>query len=199
MFERSMLISRCHVECRPGGMPTEPTSSGKARRRLIRAVAFVGLCSCLQPSANAADTISRFIERLYAPYREGGQPIGLHGKRAAQILTPSLRSLIRENVEANAGEVSAPGMDPICVCQDYDRIALHEVKIVSESGARASVIATFSDLGEQREVRFVLQKIGGRWLIDDLRYDESMGLRQQIEAETRILKNADHLKVKRCD
>ena len=199
MFERSMLISRCHVECRPGGMPTEPTSSGKARRCLIRAVAFVGLCSCLQPSANAADTVSRFIERLYAPYRERGQPIGLHGKKAAQILTPSLRSLIRENAEANVGEAGVLSMDPICACQDYDHIALHEVKIVSESGAQASVIATFYDLGEQREVRFMLQKIGGRWLIDDLQYDESMGLRQQIETETRILKNADHLKAKRCD
>lgn len=128
------------------------------------------------PTAGAADT----VEKLYEPYLPGSSiPVP---ELASLPLTTDLKAQVEKAVTyGNLLETPVLDSDPIVGAQDWQIVALDvDAKgRVGEDGV--DVVARFTNLGQPREQTFLMRRVEGAWLIDDISDGEST-LRRRIDA-----------------
>lgn len=85
-----------------------------------------------------------------------------------ELYSPSLLALFEADAERTPeGYVGALDFDPFVNGQDYQ---IEDLAIVAPviDGDQATVIATFTNLGERQEMRFTLVRRAEGWKIDDI-------------------------------
>jgi hypothetical protein len=85
------------------------------------------------------------------------------------IYTPRLKALFAEDKRRANGEVGCIEFDFWTNAQDW---GLRNVRVTSQDVPdhpdRKLVIATFTNLRQPEEIHFDFQKVGGKWLLDDV-------------------------------
>ncbi|MHB1103301.1 MAG: DUF3828 domain-containing protein [Devosia sp.] len=127
---------------------------------------LTALLMLIGPAALAAPVFEDpkgLIAYAYTPYGTGQFPEDLF-----ELYSPTLTELW-EAMEARTpeGEVGAIDFDPFINAQDYEikDLAIGDAAI---DGDQAIVMATFTNFGEPREMRFTLVRRAEGWKIDDI-------------------------------
>ena len=120
--------------------------------------------------AAASGTPQAFLERLYAAYVPHGKGNNFAYPEARAIVDSSLLALLRRDQIMSKGEVGAIDGDPICQCQDWDKLKVLSLRVVPSGTDRASGNVTFTNAGERSSVHFELRMENGSWKIHDLSY-----------------------------
>ncbi|HET6940594.1 MAG TPA: DUF3828 domain-containing protein [Sphingomicrobium sp.] len=115
-------------------------------------------------AAPAAQAPREFIEKVYSSYgQEGFNPLAAPGL----YFSPELTAAIER--DSSGGEVGYLDGDPLCDCQDYDRLSAKVVTILQPS-ARAATVHVHVDLGQDQarelQLRLILTPLG--WRISDV-------------------------------
>lgn len=129
--------------------------SENGRKMILTALALA--------AAQAAQAPREFIEKVYSSYSEEGfNPLAEPGL----YFSPELTGAIEK--DSSGGEVGYLDGDPLCDCQDYDRLSAKVVTILQPS-ARAATAHVHVDLGKEErdlQLRLVLTPLG--WRISDI-------------------------------
>jgi len=155
--------------------------------------ALVGAAAVCAGIALGDDSGARaFMAGLFATYRDNGKPpAGSH-----RIYDSQLQALMDEDIRLAHGEVPALDFDPLCQCQDYQKLVA-QLTVRAASPKAAIVDATLRDLGmpkdRPRNAVFDLVKEHGAWRIHDIHADNPKSLRafliQQNTARSRPQKH----------
>ena len=115
-------------------------------------------------AAQAVQTPREFIERLYSHY---------NSDRFSPLAEPKLyfSSELSAAIakDSSGGEVGYLDGDPLCDCQDYDRITAKIVKI-RQSSSKAATAHVHVDLGKDqvRDLEIRLVNTAAGWRISDV-------------------------------
>lgn len=112
----------------------------------------------LDPAKFVSDVYSHYSDRRSRDYVP-----------PADIYTPRLKALFAEDKRRAGGEVGCIEFDFWTNAQDF---SLRNVRVTSQDVPnhpdQKIVIATFENLRTPEEVHFDFQKVGGKWLLDDV-------------------------------
>lgn len=139
----------------------------------VRAVAAAALAACVAASAGASDkagpeTAEAFLRALYAPYLAGDTKVAPTDIAAPTIFDGHLTALIRKD-QANAkGEVGALDWDPICACQDFERLTALSIKVRLVGPRRAIANLHFMNGTEPTSLTYTLVAGGSGWRVADI-------------------------------
>ena len=137
----------------------------------IRPLAALALAASLASTASAAPTAQSaeaFIRRVYAPYLAGKTDADPTGKAAPAIFAPPLLKLIRQDQAAAGGEVGALDSDPICQCQDFDRLKQLSVAVRNVTPGHATAAVRFVNEGTPEMLTYTLVAVGNDWRVADI-------------------------------
>ena len=115
-------------------------------------------------AAHAGSTPREFIAYVYSQYHhEDFSPL----ERPEKFFSPTLTAAIRK--DSAGGEVGYLDGDPLCDCQDYDRVSAQVRKLVQQTprSAVADIRVTLSPK-ETRDLELKLILTPGGWRISDL-------------------------------
>jgi hypothetical protein len=125
---------------------------------------FSGALSAATEIVDPAKFVTDVYNRIVATERRspGYEP-------PADIYTPRLKALFAEDKRRANGEVGCMEFDFWTNAQDW---GLRNVRVTSQEVPdhpdRKLVIATFTNLRQPEEIHFDFQKVGGKWLLDDV-------------------------------
>jgi len=121
----------------------------------------------------AADTPRGFVAAVYAHYRNHDySPF----KQPEKVFAPPLLAAIKEDERLAQGEVGYLDGDPLCDCQDYERITATITGYQKLTPGLANV-RVHVDLGlkQARDLKLKLARTRAGWRIADIvRADESL-------------------------
>ena len=115
-------------------------------------------------AAHAVQTPREFIEQVYAGYsHEGFNPLA----EPKLYFTPELTKAIEK--DSSGGEVGYLDGDPLCDCQDYERLSA-KVVTIRQPGPKAATAHVRVDLGqhETRDLELRLTMTPSGWRISDV-------------------------------
>ena len=138
----------------------------------------------------AADTPRGFVAAVYARYRDKDfSPF----KRPATVFAPRLLAAINEDSTLNQGEVGYLDGDPLCQCQDFERITATITGYQKLTPSLAAV-RVHVDLGidQARDLKLKLARTRAGWRIADVSSDAEPSLLDALEAANRKLKAEAH-------
>lgn len=120
-------------------------------------------------SASAA-TPQAAITAIYAPFHDTRMQGATFDR---PIFTPRLKALISRWIAVTPKDEvdDLSDFDWLCQCQDWDAGGLNERVVASRAagtGRRLVTVALGKAPGRHERLRFVLQRIGGQWLVDDI-------------------------------
>lgn len=128
-------------------------------------ILFAFAAAAAPAPAAAAETPRRFVERVYAGYRDPDfSPL----KRPERVFAPPLVTAIREEARASRGEVGFMDADPLCDCQDPAgmRPSVTEAARTGPAAARVRVALHFGS--ETRNLSLKLVRTAAGWRIADI-------------------------------
>ena len=122
------------------------------------------LCGTGNAAAQAPADPVAYVRAIYASY-ERDQPSAWYDR----AYSARLRKLIDADQKSAkaAGDAGKFDWDPIINAQDW-KLTDIKVALVSRTGDRAVVDASFHNLGSDQQMRFTLVLERGKWTIDDL-------------------------------
>ncbi|WP_298191662.1 DUF3828 domain-containing protein [Novosphingobium sp.] len=128
------------------------------------------ILAALALAATPAPTPEAAIAAIYAPFRQADMRDAAW-ERA--IFTPRLKALIAKwRAVTPSDEVDdLSDFDWLCQCQDWDAGGLHEriiARRVLLPARRVISVQLGKAPGRRETLRFVLERVGGRWLVDDI-------------------------------
>lgn len=133
--------------------------------------ASVPLAACAHgqaPSQATSPTTSQaFLDTLYMPYKQGKAQETAPARTKA-LYSADLATLIERDRAEAQGEVGVLDYDPICNCQDFDKLADVRVADVHEAGDTASANVSFRNGAASETIAYRLKREGGSWHIDDI-------------------------------
>jgi Protein of unknown function (DUF3828) len=125
---------------------------------------FAGALSAATEIVDPPKFVTDVYDRIVATERRspGYEP-------PTDIYTPRLKALFAEDKRHANGEVGCIEFDFWTNAQDW---GLRNVRVTSQDVPdhpdRKLVIATFTNLRQPEEIHFDFQKVGGKWLLDDV-------------------------------
>lgn len=127
--------------------------------------------------AQAVRAPREFIEQVYSAYGKGGfSPLA----EPKLYFSPDLAAAIEK--DSSGGEVGYLDGDPLCDCQDYDRLSAKVVTILQPS-SKAATAHVHVDLGKDQsrdlELRLVMTASG--WRISDVLGADHHSLLQELK------------------
>lgn len=161
-----MYNDRVPNESRSGNSSSIDMAQHTTRR------ACMVLVAALFPGAFAASTEildpAKFVSGVYSHYAANERRSTAYVP-PDDIYTPRLKALFAEDKRRAGGEVGCIDFDFWTNAQDWGLRNIHVTsRDVAQHPDQKVVIATFVNLGEPQEIHFDFQKIGGRWLLDDV-------------------------------
>ena len=139
------------------------------------------LFALLLATSQPAESPASFIRRIYAGYsRKGYNPLATPGK----FFSPTLTAAIAK--DSAGGEVGYLDGDPLCDCQDYDRVSARilSIKQPSARSANARVHVTLGPR-ESRDLRLSLVLTPSGWRIADVVGTDGHSLLRELQAANR--------------
>ena len=131
------------------------------------------------PDANTIEA-KAFLTELYSHYQDSKVDFTPLFDKAPDYFDPSLLALIRQDQKLSNGEILAFEADPICDCQDYDKISA-DIRILSVTATTAKAGVILTDTGQSpRSMAYDLVKVDGHWRIHDISSPAYPSLRQDI-------------------
>jgi len=115
-------------------------------------------------ASQPAESPAAFVRGVYAGYSHSGyNPLSTPEK----VFSPTLTAAIQK--DSSGGEVGYLDGDPLCDCQDYDRISARILSI-RQPGARSANVRIHVTLGpkEARDLRLSLALTPSGWRIADV-------------------------------
>lgn len=111
-----------------------------------------------------AEGPAAFIQRIYAGYSHAGySPLSVPEK----LFSPTLTAAIRQ--DGAGGEVGYLDGDPLCDCQDYERISARIMKLARPSARSASAqVHVMLGPKEARDLKLNLVLTRSGWRIADI-------------------------------
>lgn len=109
-----------------------------------------------------------FLRSLYSGYMTGQKTPSPTGQAANGLFAPPLLALIRADRALAAGEAGILDQDPICACQDYDKLEQLKIGLEPAGPARANGTVSFENSGTATTVQFSLMEVDGKWRIGDI-------------------------------
>lgn len=146
---------------------------------------FLILAGCLvafvTPAA-AQDMASAeaFLRSLYVGFAPGKKPMAFLGRDIDRVFAPALAGLIRADQALAVGEVGRLDSDPICDCQDWEKLKVTKIEVALDGPKRARATVAFDNFGKQSIVRYRLESVDGKWRIADLAERGMDSLRQML-------------------
>jgi hypothetical protein len=135
-------------------------------------IAALALAAAPAPAATAlaAVTPEAAIAAIYAPFRQEDVHFAVWER---PIFTPHLKAMFAQwRAVAPTDDVDdLSDFDWLCQCQDWDEGGPRERVLRSRAlgpGRRMMTVALGRAPGRHARLRFVLQRIGSQWLIDDI-------------------------------
>jgi hypothetical protein len=115
-------------------------------------------------AAQPAESPDHFVRRIYAGYaHEGYNPLAILDK----VFAPTLAAAIRK--DSSGREVGYLDGDPLCDCQDYERVTA-QIRSLRQSARAAASARIHLVLGpkETRDLRLSLVLTRSGWRIGDV-------------------------------
>ncbi|MEO8380389.1 MAG: DUF3828 domain-containing protein [Acidobacteriota bacterium] len=129
-------------------------------------------------TAVATPAPETLVTELYDQHARSESPFFQTKSRALvdKYFEASLGDLIWKDAVTSSGEVGALEFDPLYDAQDTDikNFAIHPGTI---EGDRASVLVTFENHGEKKQLTYALARLGEVWKITDISFGEGRTLR----------------------
>jgi hypothetical protein len=154
---------------------------GARAARLRQGLAAAVLALCVAASAAAAESATpasaeAFLRALYAPYLAGDTKVSPTGRAAPAIFDRRLTALIRKD-QANAkGEVGALDGDPICDCQDFERLTELSIKVRPTGPGHAIADVRFRNGSSPSTLTYTLVAHGSGWRVADIASQDTPSL-----------------------
>jgi hypothetical protein len=147
-----------------------------------RIVLALGCLLSFAAPAAAQDMASAesFLRTLYAGYAPGKKPPASFGKDVDRLFAPALAGLIRADSALAMGEVGTLDSDPICACQDWDKLKVTKIDLMPDGPKRARATVSFDNAGGKTTVRYWLEAVDGKWRIADISERSMESLRQML-------------------
>ncbi len=121
-----------------------------------------------------------FLTELYSHYQDSKVDFTPLFDKAPDYFDPEMAALIRQDQKLSNGEILAFEADPICDCQDFDKIAA-DIQILNATATTAKAGVVLTDTGQSpRSLAYDLVKIDGHWRIHDISSQNYPSLRQHI-------------------
>lgn len=141
--------------------------------RVAHAVAAAALAIGVAASAAASDdadpgSAEAFLRGLYAPYLAGSTTVAPTDKAAPTIFDGHLTALIRKDQRNAKGEVGALDWDPICDCQDFERLTALSIKVRPAGPARAVATVDFMNGTTPASLTYTLVAGRSGWRVADI-------------------------------
>ena len=95
--------------------------------------------------------------------------------RVDKYFTKTTADLIWKDANTSKGEIGAIDFDPLYDAQDVEKKNFAVGK-ATLNGDTATIAATYANYGEKKRITFVMKNVGGKWKIDDIRYDAGHSL-----------------------
>ena len=122
------------------------------------------------PAYKTKGTPEEFLRDLYERFdRANLDKPDLDGDDAWALADSTLLALINKE-ESLADGVGAYDADPVCECQDWDKITVHKVELSNQRRNRVDA-TVFFELGEgwpEQLITYELVRIRGEWRIHNL-------------------------------
>ena len=145
----------------------------------------------LQLFADATQpTPEAFLKALYAHYADGdiGWRFTPLNENAAAYFDPEMVALMTEDQRLNEGEIGALDANPICNCQDYNRITA-DISMLEATDATARVAVHMRDSYTsgvfERAFTYELVRLKGFWRIHDIHSEDVPSLRDLFIASNK--------------
>jgi hypothetical protein len=154
-------------------------------RHLSIVFVFVLAMTASLAYAAAPSDARQFVVGLYGRYRNSD--VDYLGRDAHLVFSTKLLSLIRkDHARTPKGYAATLDWDPICSCQDPERLRLTaaDIRPVSSAGARADVTLSFVD-GEKQTLGLDLTKHDGAWRISDIHTKDAASLVALLQRQLR--------------
>ena len=135
------------------------------------------LFALLLAASQPAEDPAAFVRRVYAGYSHSGySPLANPGK----LFSPTLTAAIQK--DSSGGEVGYLDGDPLCDCQDYDRVSARILGLRRPSTHSANVQVHVT-LGpkEVRDIRLSLVLTPSGWRIADVVDPRGHSLLQELQ------------------
>ena len=143
-------------------------------------LSLITLFAATPGQAQTPASAEQFLRAVYAPYTRGktGDPTG---SAAPNLFSAEILALIRKDQEINRGEVGAIDADPICACQDLDKLSKLKISVQPRLDGHANATVSFINFSHPTEVRFDLIPAGTEWRIDDISEEGIPSLRDLLK------------------
>lgn len=128
--------------------------------------------------ADAGRDLETFLTELYSHYQDPKVDFTPLFDKAPDYFDPEMVVLIRRDQSFH--ELLAFEVDPICDCQDFDKITA-DIQILNSTATTAKAGVVLTDTGQSpRSLSYDLVKIDGHWRIHDISSQNYPSLRQHI-------------------
>lgn len=135
---------------------------------IMRSAAFAALL-CLAackpqetpPVGDACGDPTPFVRELYAQYAEGAK-----AREYDTIFDDATLALIKRDHDLAGGEVPWLAYDPVCNCQDWENVAVTEVKVTRSAQTVANV--AYTNGGSVFHQDFLLACTSTGWRVHDI-------------------------------
>ena len=115
-------------------------------------------------AAQPAETPRRFLDRIYASYRQSDFSPFVHANR---YFAPRLLAAINEDARLAHGEVGYLDGDPLCQCQDTSGLHARVASVTSIGAGRAKA-EVILDYPDNTPTRLSLTLTNAGWRIADI-------------------------------
>jgi hypothetical protein len=141
----------------------------------MKAYAVAGaICLCAISSSYAAAPVAsaasaeQFVRGLYAKYTPNGKPTPFAYPDAKNIVDAQMLALLKKDQDKSNGEVGAMDGDPVCNCQDWDKLKVTSLHTAMQGNGAATAEVAFINAGSSEKIHFSLVWMNGGWRIHDI-------------------------------
>jgi hypothetical protein len=124
--------------------------------------------SAVQAAEPSAASAEKFVRGLYAKYAPKDTPTPFVYPDAKTIADPAMLALLKIDHDKSGGEVGAMDSDPVCDCQDWDKLTITSLHVTPQGHDAASVDVAFTNAGAKENIHFALVWIKNGWRIHDI-------------------------------
>lgn len=137
------------------------------------------------PPARAPESAKAFLLRLYAPYLAGDMSLNPTGIAAPAIFDQRLTELIRTDQRNAKEEVGALDGDPICDCQDLERLQALRIAVRPLGNNKATAAVSFTNGPRSVSLRYYLTLTQSGWRVSNIGSPELPSLVAHLEKTNR--------------
>jgi hypothetical protein len=155
------------------------------RKLLIAFVAWAALFGAVSSLAQTTAQAESFVRHLYSEYDDPKKPNGpdFLYKESSLIFSPAIINLIRyDQRHTHKGDVGKLDGDPICDCQDWDKLSIFKLDLAKTGDKTALANVTITNMGSQVPLKLFLLWTPKGWRIDDISSSDMPSLKKFLQS-----------------